>query len=520
MKIAVFIVAYNARKTIGAVLDRIPTEMWEKLSEVYVFDDASQDETARTASEYEGPYKDRVTVFGNQVNLGYGGNQKRGYRYAMEQNYDVVVLLHGDGQYAPECMGDLIEPIVKGEAQAVFGSRMMTKGAALKGGMPLYKLVGNKILSAFQNFLLPDTLTEFHSGYRAYYVPELKKLPLLNNTNDFHFDTEIIIQLMEVGAEIKEVPIPTYYGDEICHVDGIRYAWDVFKTTLAYKLHKKGLIYDRRFDLRTGSKYTYKRNRYSSHEQILAMIPTQTNPDERDKGEGALPTILDVGCGSGLLSRAMATKGYSITGIDAYDSKEAAAVCDSFIKADLDQGLTKIVANTWDCIVFADVLEHVREPEKLLLQANSLLTPNGVVIASTGNVAHFLIRIMLLFGRFHYTERGILDRTHVRLFTVRSFKKLFDDCSYDIVKVSYCPIPFENVFPGHDKITDFLSWVYMLPVKLWASLFCYQTIIEARPRTKRPSDLMKEQQILKTYEPYQPPVSDVDQVPVSQKPVP
>jgi len=498
MKIAVFIVAYNAWHTIEAVLDRIPENLWRTLSEVYIFDDASQDETALKASEYKGKHQDKIKVFGNQVNLGYGGNQKRGYRYALEQGFDVVVLLHGDGQYAPECLEDLISPIVEGEAQAVFGSRMITKGAARKGGMPLYKLVGNKILSSFQNFLLPSQLSEFHSGYRAYSVAALGELPLLHNTNDFHFDTEIIIQLMETGAVICEVPIPTYYGDEICHVNGMKYAWDVFKATLAYKFHKKGILYDRRFDLRSGSKYTYKHNRFSSHEQIVAMIPAPAAE------EANLPTILDVGCGSGQLSRAMASKGYSVTGIDVYDSKEAAAVCDSFIEADLEKGLKGVVSNTWDRIVFADIIEHLREPEKLLLEANSLLTPNGVVIASTGNVAHFLVRLMLLFGRFHYTERGILDRTHVRLFTVRSFKKLFQDCSYDIVKIAYCPIPFENVFPGHQKFTDFLSWLYMAPVKVWASLFCYQVIIEARPRKAGPSDLMKQQQILEVYAPYQP----------------
>lgn len=497
MKIAIFIVAYNAVNTIEYVLDRIPNNLWDKLSEVYIFDDASKDATVDKAAAYQGTHKEKVTVFSNQINLGYGGNQKRGYRYAMDQEYDIVVLLHGDGQYAPECIEDLIEPLVNGEAEAVFGSRMLTKGAARKGGMPLYKLLGNRVLSTFQNSLLPDRLSEFHSGYRAYNIQALKKLPLLHNTNDFHFDTEIIIQLMEAGATIKEVPIPTYYGDEICHVNGMKYAWDVFKTTLAYNFHKSGFYYDRRFDLKTGSKYTYKKNRFSSHEQIVSMVPAHRNSDDETR-----PTILDVGCGAGQLSSAMAKKGYHVTGLDVYDSEEAEAECDNFIKTDIEQGINLIPGKKWDRIVFADVLEHVREPQKLLLEANALLLPEGRIIASTGNVAHFLIRLSLLFGRFQYTERGILDRTHVSLFTVKSFKKLFSDCSYDIEKISYCPIPFENVFRGHASLTDVMSWVYMIPVRIWASLFAYQVIIEARPRKEQPSDLMRQQQILQEYEPH------------------
>ena len=217
-KIGVFVVAYNAEKTIGSVLSRLSESAWSRISEVFIFDDGSKDDTVGAASRYDGTHADKVNIFYNQVNLGYGGNQKRGYRYALEHEFDIVVLLHGDGQYAPEAIEEIIDPIAKGEAHAVFGSRMMTKNGALSGGMPLYKFVGNKVLSTFQNFLLPDHLTEYHSGYRAYHVPSLGELPLFRNSNDFHFDTEIIIQLMEADLTIKEVPIPTYYGDEICHV--------------------------------------------------------------------------------------------------------------------------------------------------------------------------------------------------------------------------------------------------------------------------------------------------------------
>ena len=153
-----------------------------------------------------------------------------------------VVLLHGDGQYAPEALPRMLAPFADPETMAVFGSRMMTRGAALRGGMPLYKYVGNRILTAIENRLLGTKLSEFHSGYRAYRVSALDRLPYQYNTNDFHFDTEIIIQMMMAGYRIKEVPIPTYYGDEICRVVGMRYARDVMLATVGSRLHQLSIL--------------------------------------------------------------------------------------------------------------------------------------------------------------------------------------------------------------------------------------------------------------------------------------
>ncbi|HEX2620423.1 MAG TPA: glycosyltransferase family 2 protein, partial [Phototrophicaceae bacterium] len=152
-KIGILIVAYNAVSTLIQVLNRIPEHVWQDVDEVVVFDDASQDNTYELALEYKQTCnKTKLTVFRNQVNLGYGGNQKVGYQYLMSRGMDVVVMLHGDGQYAPEMLEHLYMPIVLGETDVVFGSRMMGDyGGPLKGGMPLYKYLGNRILSIFEN---------------------------------------------------------------------------------------------------------------------------------------------------------------------------------------------------------------------------------------------------------------------------------------------------------------------------------------------------------------------------------
>src|SRR5450759_3988384 len=150
---------------------------------------------------------------------------------------------------------------------AVFGSRMLTKSAALKGGMPLYKFVCNQVLTWLQNKLLGSNLSEFHTGYRVYSTATLRSLPFEYNTDDFHFDTKIIVQLLLSGSAIEEVPIPTFYGDEVCHVNGLSYAWNVVRASLKARLMSLGVFYDPKFDVAPPSAKTYvsKLNFNSTH---------------------------------------------------------------------------------------------------------------------------------------------------------------------------------------------------------------------------------------------------------------
>src|SRR6202046_2691008 len=226
-RVLIFIVAYHAEKTIAEVVHRIPDALLDSYHiEVLIIDDASADATfeqSHHVSRESLPFP--IHVLFNPVNQGYGGNQKLGYHYAIRNGFDFVALIHGDGQYAPECLPDLLEPLRKGEAGAVFGSRMLNRAGALRGGMPLYKYVGNRILTWIENRLLKANLSEFHSGYRIYSTRALSTIPFDRNANGFHFDTEIIIQLLIAGQRIVELPIPTFYGDEISYVHGLPYAW-------------------------------------------------------------------------------------------------------------------------------------------------------------------------------------------------------------------------------------------------------------------------------------------------------
>jgi len=236
MKIGVLVVAYEASATLEAVLNRIPNEFRAQLSVILVCDDASSDDTYQVGVRVKEARPDLpLEVIRRPVNLGYGGNQKAGYRWMIDHEIDIVVLLHGDGQYAPEFLPKMVEPIVSGRADVVFGSRMLQRGAALQGGMPKYKYVGNKILTFLQNRMAGVRLSEWHSGYRAYSISALGKVGFELNADYYDFDTQIILQMIAAEQRITEIPIPTFYGDELSRVNGIRYGWRILRHTLRWR---------------------------------------------------------------------------------------------------------------------------------------------------------------------------------------------------------------------------------------------------------------------------------------------
>ena len=236
IKIGLLIVAFNAQETLTKVLDRIPSDFVKQIDAILVCDDASTDDTHKVGLSYQSKSQLPLTIVRHEINLGYGGNQKTGYQWALEKNLDLVVLLHGDGQYAPEYLPQMVEPIVSGRADVVFGSRMITQGGARQGGMPLYKFVGNKILTTLQNRLAKVSLTEWHSGYRAYSVASLRKINFLKNSDYFDFDSQIILQMIGARQRIVEIEIPTFYGDEISRVNGIKYGIKILIHTLRFRL--------------------------------------------------------------------------------------------------------------------------------------------------------------------------------------------------------------------------------------------------------------------------------------------
>jgi glycosyltransferase involved in cell wall biosynthesis len=467
-KILIFIVAYNAEKTLKSVISRIPENLREFDTEILVIDDCSKDQTFQEGLRVEsGDSKFRIMVLRNPENLGYGGNQKLGYRYAIDKQFDFVALVHGDGQYAPEKLPELLQPLIHGEADVVFGSRMINKKDAIKGGMPLYKWIGNQILTTFQNFVLGSNLSEFHTGYRLYSIESLKKIPFERNANDFHFDTDIIVQIHMAGLSIIEKPIPTFYGDEVCHVNGFKYAWDICISTIRGKLHLLNLFYDRKYDLgQPQFNYDLKLGFPSSHTVALDAVKTESR-------------ILDIGCGQGLVACKIAEKAASVVGLDQYamNTKNPKV---QILSCDLDSYQIPVDVSQFDQIFMLDIIEHLKDPETFMENLRvSAKTNRPEIVITTANVGFFSVRLMLLLGKFNYGRKGILDRTHTRLFTFESLTELLQQTGYSVLEVKGIPAPFPKAIGDNFLSKVFLSLNQWL-IKIRKGLFSYQIFVRVK----------------------------------------
>ncbi len=245
-KIAIYIPTYNAAQTLPIVLDRIPEELKRSVQEIFIVDNASPDNSYLIGVGYKHETNlPNLKIFKNEENRGYGGSQKFAYQYSIDSGFDLVVMLHGDAQYAPEKIPFLLEPFQNDEADMVFGSRMT--GDPLAGGMPLVRFLGNKFLTTVQNAVLDWNLSEYHSGFRVFSCKALKKVPFHLCSNYYHFDTEILVQFKILGLRVVERPIPTYYGKEKFHGNVWKYGLLVLNTMLEYVLHKKRIRQVKKF---------------------------------------------------------------------------------------------------------------------------------------------------------------------------------------------------------------------------------------------------------------------------------
>jgi glycosyltransferase involved in cell wall biosynthesis len=464
-RIGIIVVAYNAASTLAKVLDRIPKEFIPRITEILICDNASEDQTYLVGLGYK-QVDGRslpLSVIRNPRNLGYGGNQKVGYQWAIEHDLDIVVLLHADGQYAPEFLPQIVDALEAEDCDAVFGSRMMTKGGARKGGMPLYKFVGNKILSKFENRVVGTDLSEWHSGYRAYRVATLREIPFHRNSDEYNFDTDIIIQLHEAGKRIVELPIPTYYGEEISYVNGTRYAKDIVIDVLRYRVHKMGIgSGETAF---ASSLYEGKGGPDTAPGRMVAWL----------SGRGP-SRMLVLGAAGEPLGAELRAAGHEVV-VVTDEPDEPGEVAHGTIVADLDAGIPAAAGSGFDVVLLVDGLGRVRDSGALLEGVRAVLAPGGAVLASIPNFGHWYARSKVLSGRWGYDGRGILDRRTLRFFTRRDAEALFADKGFEVVRHETVGLPLESGQNTALAVADGIGLV------LRPSLFAYQLVYELVPST-------------------------------------
>src|ERR1700726_3125804 len=238
-KIAVVLPAYNAEKTLEATVSELP-----EITDIRILvDDGSSDRTIEKAKELG------LHVFVHDKNYGYGRNQQTCYREALAAGADVIIMLHPDYQYTPLLVTAMASMVAYGVYDVVLGSRIIG-GTALRGGMPLYKYVFNRLLTAFENLFLGAKLSEYHTGYRCFSRRVLTELPLVENSDDFVFDNQMLAQCVHFGFRIGEVSCPTKYFEQASSINfrrSVKYGLEVLATTLQFALQRIGLVHLPRF---------------------------------------------------------------------------------------------------------------------------------------------------------------------------------------------------------------------------------------------------------------------------------
>jgi 2-polyprenyl-3-methyl-5-hydroxy-6-metoxy-1,4-benzoquinol methylase len=314
-------------------------------------------------------------------------------------------------------------------------------------------------------------LSDFHCGYRIYATRALADVPFEKNTNDFHFDTEIVIQFLLKKKRILEASIPMFYGGGISYRDAVKYAWNIFKTTMRARLCQLSLFYDQRYDVEAVEEvYDLKLGYASSHTAAIAAA----KPGSR---------ILDIGCGQGRVGAEFARLGCHVTGLDRYIPSDGARRKNmDFLRWDLDRAEFPLNVSKFDQIFMLDIIEHLKDPSHFMDElrfATGCKRPE--IILTTANIGFFATRFMLTLGQLNYGKKGILDVTHTRLFTFRSIRELLTQSGYKILELRGIPAPFPLAL-GRTFLARFLLALNIALIRLSKGLFAYQIFIRAESR--------------------------------------
>ncbi|MBI3725403.1 methyltransferase domain-containing protein, partial [bacterium] len=357
------------------------------------------------------PRLENLTVRANQRRYGYGGRRKVAFEYALEHGFDHVIVMDGDGRHPPERLAELLAPAILEGALAVVGAR--DRGTS---GPTTFLL----------RFALGMDLRDWRSGFRLYATEILRRIPFQLASDDERFDTEILIQCRALGVAVREVRIGAFEEKDARAASSLAAA-------CAYRLHQLHLARNGAFLVDRDVRYTFKHSRTGSHVQILDAIRPGTR-------------VLDLGCSQGLLARPLAAKGVRTTGVDVGPPEKVSRDLQAYYSRDLELPLDIPESRVFDYVVVADVIEHLKNREQLLRGARRYLKPDGRLLISTPNIAIWFYRLSLLVGRFEYGPRGVLDETHVHLFTQSTFRREVEKGGFRIQRQRVTSLPFEVMF--------------------------------------------------------------------------
>jgi 2-polyprenyl-3-methyl-5-hydroxy-6-metoxy-1,4-benzoquinol methylase len=389
----------------------------------------------------------------NPRRYGHGGRRKIAFEYALEHGFDHVLVVDVES-------GDTEDSDVGDRAGEVWAP-LVIDGADVAIGSPSGASLGRAANAFVLNRVLGLRLTGFGASTRAYACDVLRRIPFQLNADDRRFETQILIQCRALGASMREVALP-HAGAPGGSVS----------SAIAYRLHQLHLHRDGAFLVDHGVHYTLKQSPHGSHMQILEAIRAGAR-------------VLDLGCSQGLLAHALRAKDVRIVGVDLAPPESVSRDLEAYHRRDLEEPLDIPEERAFDYVVVSDVIEHVKAREQLLRSARRYLKPDGRLLISTPNIAIWFYRLSLLVGRFEYGPRGVLDETHVHLYTRATFRREIERGGFRILSERVTALPFEIVFEstGQSRSVAALTHLYHLCARLYPKMFAYQFLIEAEVTT-------------------------------------
>ena len=462
-RVLCLIVARSAEQRIAPLLDRLPAEVLGPGYHILIIDDASPDGTvARAEAWIQRRGARNVTVLQNPVAQGLGGSEKLGYRLAVDGGFAFVVHLPDSGLADPAQIGRILACWREQEANVVIGVPPEA-GASLPGRL------GRRALAGALGRLTGQRLTAPPGAFRGYSTRLLEQVFFEVNTNGDRFDTELLLQAHQLGARVIELPLPAGAPEPF----SVATTQGSLAAAVQYRMHQMGMLCSLRYRGLRPEVYTDKTEMaYSSHRTALELV--------RELGPR---TLLDIGSGPGHLMDACQSLGVEVTGVDV--RRPLAGKRGSFITHDLERAELPVDPFAYNLVLLLDVLEHLANPEQFLLglrHKSRTLGPGKEatrLVISTPNVAFAAIRMNLLFGRFNYAERGILDITHKRLFTWSSLLATLRDCGYRVERTIPIGVPFEAVLPG--PVGEALGRACDGLARTWPALFAFQVMVVCVP---------------------------------------
>jgi len=471
-QIGLFLLGARDADDVRQAVDRIPKEAEDLIRDVVVIGDASAAPGPAELAALAESHAVRLSLHSEVRHYGYGGDRKTAFSYAIREGLDHAVVMRADGTHPPEALPELLAALAQDEEGAVFASRLAADPSVEGTVMPWTRSTVLSLANRLMNRTLGLSLLDYTSSFRIYPTRVLRHVPFELNSDDQTFDIQILLQLRALGASIREIAVRPIWQEDRSARAGARHLLGSWTTALDYRLHQLHVTRRGRYIVDRGAHYTLKQSETGSHMQIVAAI----RPGSR---------VLDLGCSQGLLAAPLRERGVTTIGVDVGPPGSLREELAEYHPRDLERPLELPVGRDFDYVVIADVIEHVRNAQQLLRSARRFLKPEGRLLISTPNIALWFYRLSLLAGRFEYGPRGVLDRTHVHLYTRATFRREVARAGFDVLSERYTALPFEVVFEstGRSRAIRRMARAYHALARLWPEMFAYQVLLEARIRT-------------------------------------